>query len=61
MENFVERLLTYAMGRGVEEYDRPVIRKIARDAGPDDKWSAIILNIVKSKPFQMIQTGEKGA
>jgi Protein of unknown function (DUF1592)/Protein of unknown function (DUF1588)/Protein of unknown function (DUF1587)/Protein of unknown function (DUF1585)/Protein of unknown function (DUF1595) len=61
VENFVERLLTYAMGRGVEEYDRPVIRRIAREAGPDDKWSAIILSIVKSKPFQMIQTGERGA
>jgi hypothetical protein len=61
VENFVERLLTYAMGRGVEEYDRPVIRRIAREAGPDDKWSAIILSIVKSKPFQMIQAGERGA
>jgi hypothetical protein len=61
VENFVERLLTYAMGRGVEEYDRPVIRRIAREAGPDDKWSAIILSIVKSKPFQMIQAGDKGA
>jgi hypothetical protein len=61
VENFVERLLTYSMGRGVEEYDRPVIRRIAREAGPDDKWSAIILSIVKSKPFQMIQAGDKGA
>ena len=56
MENFTERLLTYAMGRGVEEYDRPIIRKIAREAAPDDyRWSSIILSIVKSKPFQMIQ------
>jgi hypothetical protein len=53
-ETFTERLLTYALGRGVEEYDRPVIRKIARDAAPDDqRWSAIILGIVKSTPFQM--------
>ncbi len=56
VENFTERLLTYALGRGVEEYDRPVIRKIVRDAAPDDqRWSSIILGIVKSKPFQMIQ------
>jgi Protein of unknown function (DUF1592)/Protein of unknown function (DUF1588)/Protein of unknown function (DUF1587)/Protein of unknown function (DUF1585)/Protein of unknown function (DUF1595) len=56
VENFVERLLTYALGRGVEEYDRPVIRKIARDAAPDgNRWSAIILGIIKTKPFQMIQ------
>jgi hypothetical protein len=57
VENFIERLLTYALGRGVEEYDRPVIRKIAREAAPDgNRWSAIILSIVKTKPFQMIQS-----
>ena len=56
VENFVERLLTYAMGRGVEEYDRPIIRRIAREAAPQDKWSSIVLSIVKSKPFQMIQS-----
>jgi Protein of unknown function (DUF1592)/Protein of unknown function (DUF1588)/Protein of unknown function (DUF1595)/Protein of unknown function (DUF1587)/Protein of unknown function (DUF1585) len=61
VENFVERLLTYAIGRGVEQYDRPVIRRIAREAAPGDKWSSIILSIVKSKPFQMIQAGERGA
>jgi Protein of unknown function (DUF1592)/Protein of unknown function (DUF1588)/Protein of unknown function (DUF1585)/Protein of unknown function (DUF1587)/Protein of unknown function (DUF1595) len=57
VENFIERLLTYALGRGVEEYDRPVIRKIAREAATDNnRWSAIILSIVKTKPFQMIQS-----
>jgi hypothetical protein len=57
VENFIERLLTYALGRGVEEYDRPVIRKIAREAAPNgNRWSAIILSIVKTKPFQMIQS-----
>jgi hypothetical protein len=57
VETFTERLLTYALGRGVEQYDRPVIRKIVREAAPEDqRWSAIILGIVKSKPFQMIQT-----
>jgi len=56
VENFTERLLTYALGRGVEEYDRPVIRRIVREATKDDqRWSAIILGIVKSKPFQMTQ------
>jgi mono/diheme cytochrome c family protein len=54
VETFTERLLTYALGRGVEEYDQPVIRKIVRDAAADDRrWSAIILGIVKSTPFQM--------
>jgi hypothetical protein len=61
VENFVERLLTYAMGRGVEEYDRPIIRKIAREAAPADKWSSIVLSIVNSKPFQMIQAKGRGA
>jgi hypothetical protein len=57
VENFTERLLTYALGRGTEEYDQPVVRKIAREAAAKDyRWSAIILSIVKSKPFQMIQT-----
>jgi hypothetical protein len=57
VETFTERLLTYALGRGVEQYDRPIIRKIVRDAASDDqRWSAIILGIIKSKPFQMIQT-----
>jgi Protein of unknown function (DUF1585) len=57
VENFSERLLTYSLGRGVEEYDRPIIRKIARETAPDDyRWSSIILSIVKTKPFQMIQS-----
>jgi hypothetical protein len=49
-----ERLLTYALGRGVEEYDRPALRKITRQAALDnDRWSSLILGIVKSTPFQM--------
>ena len=48
------KLLTYALGRGVEHYDMPAIRTILRDAAPDDyRWSSIILGIVKSTPFQM--------
>jgi hypothetical protein len=54
VETFTERLLTYALGRGLEEYDQAALRKIARDAAADNqKWSAIILGIVKSTPFQM--------
>jgi hypothetical protein len=49
-----DKLLTYALGRGVEYYDQPAIRKIMRDAAPSDyRWSALILGIVKSQPFQM--------
>jgi hypothetical protein len=54
VETFTERLLTYALGRGVEEYDFAALRKITRDAAKDNqKWSAIILGIVNSTPFQM--------
>jgi hypothetical protein len=54
VETFTERLMTYALGRGVEEYDYPVIRRIVREAGQDEhRWSAIILGVVRSTPFQM--------
>ena len=49
-----EKLLTYALGRGVEYYDEPFVRKIMRDAAPNDyRWSSLILGIVESEPFQM--------
>jgi hypothetical protein len=54
VETFTERLLTYALGRGLEEYDMPVVRKIVRDASADNQaWSSIILGIINSTPFQM--------
>jgi hypothetical protein len=49
-----EKLLTYALGRGVEYYDRPAIRKVLRDAAPAGwRWSSLIAGIVQSTPFQM--------
>jgi hypothetical protein len=49
-----EKLLAYAVGRGLEFYDRPSLRRIVREASRDDyRWSSIILGIVKSAPFQM--------
>jgi len=49
-----EKLMTYALGRGLEYYDAPTVRKIVRDAaGEEYRWSAIILGIVKSNAFQM--------
>jgi hypothetical protein len=49
-----EKLMTYALGRGVEYYDMPAVRKIVRDAGARDfKFSALIAGVVKSTPFQM--------
>jgi len=51
---FTERLLTYALGRGVEYYDQPAVRKIVREAAPGNyRWSSIISGIVQSTPFQM--------
>jgi hypothetical protein len=51
---FTERLLTYALGRGVEYSDRPTVRRIVREASAHDyRWSDIILGIVRSTPFQM--------
>src|SRR5437899_10959039 len=48
-----ERLLTYALGRGVEPFDMPAIRKIIRNAAPNDyPWSSLILGLVKTVPFQ---------
>jgi hypothetical protein len=49
-----EKLLSYALGRRLEYYDRPAVRKIVRDAAAQDyRWSAIILGIVKSPAFLM--------
>ena len=49
-----QKLLTYALGRGTEYYDQPAIRTIVREAARDDhRWSAIILGVVRSIPFQM--------
>ena len=49
-----EKLLTYALGRGVEYYDAPTIRSIGRDAARDNyRISSLILAVVRSAPFQM--------
>ena len=49
-----EKLMTYALGRGVEYYDMPTVRRIVREAeAVDYRWSAVILGIIKSAPFQM--------
>jgi cytochrome c5 len=49
-----EKLLTYALGRGVEYEDMPTVRSILRESAAGKyKFSALILGIVKSPPFQM--------
>jgi hypothetical protein len=57
VEVATEKLLTYALGRGIEYYDMPAVRKIVHDAAPGNyKLSAIVLGITKSLPFQMRRT-----
>ena len=47
-----ERLLTYALGRGLEYYDMPAVRRIVRDAAADDyRFQSLIVGVVKSYPF----------
>ena len=49
-----EKMLTYALGRGLEYFDMPAVRTIVRDARSRDfRFSAIVLGIVRSTPFQM--------
>jgi hypothetical protein len=49
-----ERLLTYALGRGVEYFDAPAVRAITREAGAHGyRFSSLVLGIVRSTPFQM--------
>jgi hypothetical protein len=53
----VERLLTFALGRGVADEDGPAIRAVVRAAAKDDyRFSALVLGIVRSTPFQMRMT-----
>jgi hypothetical protein len=49
-----EKLLTFALGRGIEPYDAPAIRQIVRDAKADEyRFSSLIEGIATSVPFQM--------
>jgi hypothetical protein len=49
-----EKMMTFALGRGVEYYDMPVVRSIVRDAEKNNnRFSSILMGIIKSAPFQM--------
>ena len=49
-----EKLMTYALGRGLEHYDMPALRRIVREAAADDyRFQTVILGIVTSDPFLM--------
>jgi hypothetical protein len=52
VRNITERLLTYALGRGVEYYDMPLVRSIVRDAATREyRFSELVLGIVRSEAF----------
>jgi hypothetical protein len=54
VSNVADKLLTYAIGRGTEYFDRPALRRLTREAGGGNaRWSALILGVVRSIPFQM--------
>jgi hypothetical protein len=53
-----EKLLTFALGRGVDHVDAPTVRQLVRDLARDEyRWSSLVLGIVRSAPFQMRRAG----
>ena len=58
---FVEKTMTFAVGRGVEHTDMPTIRAITREVSKENnRFSAIVLGVVRSPQFQMrVKTDEK--
>ena len=54
VRTFIEKLMTFALGRGVEYYDMPAVRKILREtADQGHTWESVILGIANSVPFKM--------
>ncbi len=52
-----EKLLAFALGRGLEYYDMPSVRAIVRATAADDyRWSSVVLSVIESAPFQMRRT-----
>ena len=63
-EAFVEcvtiKLMTYALGRGIERYDRPTVKQIVKQISADDyRFSDLVIAIVNSLPFEMRRGGDK--
>ncbi|HEY6343823.1 MAG TPA: DUF1592 domain-containing protein [Bryobacteraceae bacterium] len=62
VRTMTEKMLTYGLGRGLEYYDMPAVRGIERVSAKDDyRFSALVMNIVKSAPFQMRKAQEAKA
>jgi hypothetical protein len=52
--NFTEKLMTYALGRGVERFDKSTVETIVDDvAAHDYRFSRLVMDVVNSKPFLM--------
>jgi hypothetical protein len=59
VRTMTEKLLTYAVGRGLTASDMAVVRKIVRDSEPAQyRLSALVLGVVNSAPFQMRAKGD---
>jgi hypothetical protein len=49
-----EKMMTYALGRGLEYYDAPAVRAILRDGSRDEyRFSSLVVGVVQSAPFRM--------
>jgi hypothetical protein len=56
-----EKLLSYAIGRGLEPYDMPAVRRIVRESASNEyRWSSLILGVARSAPFQMRRSRSDG-
>ena len=61
VRTMTKKLLTYALGRGLEYYDEPAVRRITRAAAVQDhRFSALVLGIIKSVPFKQRMAGANG-
>ena len=59
---FAQKLMTYGLGRGLDNRDRPLVRAVVRDAAAQNyRFSSIVLGIVKSAPFRMKEAQAAGA
>jgi hypothetical protein len=59
VRTFTEKLMTYAVGRGLAAADLPVVRSIVRGARGNYRFSALVLGVVHSAPFQMRTAGDQ--
>ena len=60
LRTVVEKLMAYALGRSLEYFDAPAVRKILRDSSNENyRWSSIIDGVVKSEPFRMRRVSDE--